>query len=420
MGFFPPDRTMLGYLHQTGRPREQIERAQRFLTAQSMLREPSHDEPVFTDVIEFDLTGVEATVAGPSRPQQRRRLEEVPRTAPQKTMLPGLDHGAVVIAAITSCTNTSNPRALITAGLLARNAIARGLAVKPWTKCSFAPGSRVASQLLADSGLQSALDHLGFNVVGHGCMTCMGNSGPLPADVESEIGGKGLSVAAVLSGNRNFEGRIHPLVRLSYLASPALVIAYALAGSVHIDLSNDPLGIDAKNEAVRLDDLWPSTEEVDRILDATDQRSRFLANRSKWLQGTDAWDSLAVEDGPSYGWDDEAGFIRCPPFLLDNVRAPLLSEDIIGARPLVLLGDAVTTDHISPISRIPAGTPAGVWLDQRGVPSSMYGSFSSRRLNHDVMLRGAFCQSAAAQSAGPEVGRRRDKAVSRRRDSADP
>ncbi|WP_043418352.1 aconitate hydratase AcnA [Cupriavidus basilensis] len=390
MAYFPPDAQTLAYLRRTGRPREHLTLVERFLRAQGMYREASDPEPRFTKVIDFDLGSVVAAVAGPSLPQQCRTLSEVPATIVSAEMGRALTHGAVVLAAITSCTNTSNPEALVTAGLLARNAVLRGLRVPAWVKTSFAPGSRVASELLSAAGLQRHLDTLGFHVVGHGCTTCMGNSGPLLPGVEARVKDERLSVAAVLSGNRNFEGRIHPAVRSAYLASPALVVAYALAGNLAVDLSSAPLGNSPEGAAVRLSDIWPAPEDVHAVLEGIQLESHFAANRRVWQLGSVEWDALPSADSAQYPWEGRAGYIRRPPFLETAVKRPLLSADIVGARPLLILGDAITTDHISPVSRISATSTAGRWLQEQGIAAASYGTFSARRLNHEVMLRGGF------------------------------
>lgn len=390
MGYFPGDALTLDYLRSTGRPEEQVHFVEAYLRAQNMLHEADSAEPQFTRVIEFDLGGVVPTLAGPSRPQERLTLDSVSTSVPAEITGGYLDHGHVVIAAITSCTNTSNPRGLIAAGLLARNALARGLVTAPWAKTSFAPGSRVASRMLQVSGLQAHLDDLGFNVVGHGCMTCMGNSGPLEPVIEQQIREKGLAVAAVLSGNRNFEGRIHPSCRLSYLASPALVVAYALAGTMRINLQIEPLGYDPHGGAVLLADLWPSDAEIDTLLASVDLHDLSVQNRDASFAGPQMWGRLAVPVEKQYPWDGLNGFIRRPPFLEAHLARPQLDADLMGARPLLLLGDSVTTDHISPVSRITESSEAGRWLLERKVPSVELASFSARRLNHDVMLRGGF------------------------------
>ncbi|WP_202124963.1 aconitate hydratase AcnA [Actinomadura physcomitrii] len=388
MAFFPADAQTLSYLESTGRDARQVALARSFLVAQGMLRTAESADPEFDEVIEFDLTEVRPTVAGPRRPDERLTLSQVPATAP----VPATDRnghevrdGDVVIAAITSCTNTANPRALAAAGLLARNAADRRLAVPPWVKTSFSPGSRAASRLLRTTGLQDHLDRLGFHVVGHGCTTCMGNSGPLDPAVEAAVVEGDLRVAAVVSGNRNFEGRIHPLARLGYLASPPLVVALALAGTVTTDLENEPLAHDDDGRPVHLADLWPSDAEIDQVIaHANTGPDRSLDDLIR------DWEGAAPPSSPDYDWDGEAGFIRRPPFLDPGLRRPQIEDDLRGARPLLVLGDAVTTDHISPVSRISSRSEAGGWLMAQGVPARSLASFSARRLNHDVMLRGAF------------------------------
>jgi aconitate hydratase len=367
MGFFPADAQTLTYL-----------------------RNDESTEPIFSRVIDFDLSSVERTLAGPSRPHDKLSLATLPDTVPVQSNTEGLSDGAVVIASITSCTNTSNPRALVAAGLLAKNAVAKGLRSAPWTKTSFAPGSRVASHLLQRAGLQQELNTLGFNVVGHGCMTCMGNSGPLDEFIEKSVKEKGLTVAAVLSGNRNFEGRIHPLCKLSYLASPPLVVALAIAGTAHIDLASQPIGVDAECEPIMLPDIWPTDAQIDAVLQSVDVRDFAAENRLSSFDGSHQWIELQPPSESEYDWDGEAGFIRKPPFLSAELVQSHLLDDVTGARPLLILGDSVTTDHISPVSRILPDSEAGRWLKSQGVKDEQLASFSARRLNHDVMLRGGF------------------------------
>lgn len=390
MGFFPADEQTLAYLELTGRSTENVAVVKDFLQAQGMLRDDTSPEPIFTQIIDFDLGSVRTTIAGPRRPQDKLSFSTLPTTVPPVNNSGNLDHGDIVIAAITSCTNTSNPRALIAAGLLAKKAVERGLHSAPWTKTSFGPGSRVASRMLHETGLQAALDELGFHVVGHGCMTCMGNSGPLKPEIEMAIKQSDLSVAAVLSGNRNFEGRIHPLCRLSYLASPPLVVAFALAGTVNIDFSTQAIATDQHGQPVMLDDLWPSGAEIDAILQSVDMRQLVAANHASFQQDTARWRSLDIPTQATYDWDDDTGFIRRPPFLDPKMAQSQLCSDLLDARPLLLLGDSITTDHISPVSRITDDLEAGRWLRSKGVQSAALGSFSARRLNHDVMLRGGF------------------------------
>jgi aconitate hydratase len=390
--FFPADERTLAYLRETGRPAEHVAFVEAYLRAQGMLWSPEAEEPDYAEVVEFDLGSVRPTVAGPSRPSQRLGFPDVPATTPARTGASGLDHGDVVLAAITSCTNTSNPRALVTAGLLARAALDRGLRVPPHVKTTFAPGSASVARLLENAGLQPALDKLGFHVGGYGCMTCMGNSGPLDPAVEAEVSARDLAVAAVLSGNRNFEGRVHPSCRLAYLASPPLVVAYALAGRMDVVLTEEPLG-----EDVYLADVWPSTDDVERALSSGSGGGADTgAARKRWLA---AFPPDAGEE--VFPWDGEAGFLRRPPFLDGDLAAPAATGDVLGARPLLVLGDGVTTDHISPVARIAAGSPAGRWLSERGVPAREHASFSARRLNHDVMLRGGFANPRLRNLAVP-------------------
>ncbi|QKW35647.1 aconitate hydratase AcnA [Actinomadura sp. NAK00032] len=395
MAFFPPDAQTLAYLRATGRPNDHVDVVEAFLRAQQMLWSTNAPEPEFSSVIEVDLGEVRPTIAGPKRPDQRRTLPELPLSA-ELPAAPASRHGRtepthgdVVVAAITSCTNTSNPRALVAAGLLARNALSLGLSVPPWTKTSFAPGSPAASRLLESAGLQDALDQLGFHLVGHGCTTCMGNSGPLPPTVEEAIRAENLQVAAVLSGNRNFEGRIHPHVPLAYLASPPLVVALALSGTVAIDLVTEPIGEDRHGRPVSLGDIWPTEADIDHALDAATGTAQKLA-RSSFPASSDQWDRLEHPKTRDYDWDPEPGFIRRPPFLGAELARPGLDGDIREARPLMILGDMVTTDHISPVSRIGPAGEAGRWLLERGVPRESLAGFSAWRLNHDVMIRGGF------------------------------
>ncbi|PZH20299.1 aconitate hydratase AcnA [Streptomyces sp. NTH33] len=409
MAFFPSDRATLAYLRATGRPEQHVALAEAFLTAQGMLATPGAPEPRFATTVDLDLSSVGRSMAGPARPHQRLRLDQVPagtgspRTDAARART-RLRDGDIVIAAITSCTNTSNPRAMAAAGLLARNAVARGMAVPPWVKTSLAPGSHSASRMLAGTGLQEALDRLGFHVVGHGCATCMGNSGPLSGDTEEEIVARDVAVAAVLSGNRNFPGRVHPRVPAAYLASPPLVVAAALAGSVLVDLERDPLGFDAAGRPVHLHELWPSAQEIDSLVESPVARAA-LGAAARLLPvaphvPTDSphfTESLHSADSTGERgrlWGDVSGSIRRPPFA-DLAAAGFgqvgtVHGDLLGARQLLLLGDGVTTDDISPVSRIAPDSAAGRWLLERNVAPDQLGSFSSRRLNHDVMLRGGF------------------------------
>ena len=403
MGFFPADRATIDYLRSTGRSEEHIALVEAFLKAQGLLAQPGAPRPQYSQIVEFDLGQVEPVVAGPSSPDQKLKLSEVPKTVPARQQTPGLNNGDVVIAAITSCTNTSNPRLLIAAALLARNAVNRGLKTKPWVKTSFAPGSRIASAILAKSGLQRWLDALGFEIVGFGCTTCMGNSGPLTEEVSSQIKSSNLSVAAVLSGNRNFPGRIHPLCRLSYLASPKLVVAYALSGSMHTDLATDPIGVGSDGRPVYFSDVAPPDAEVEAILNSVNLPSLAAANRSNRTDGSAQWQSLEFARTDAYPWEGISGFIRRPPFLQSELRRSQLDGDIEGARILLLLGDRITTDHISPVSAIPPDSEAGKWLRSQGVSAENLTSYSARRLNHDVMLRGGFANPQLQNQLAGEV-----------------
>jgi aconitate hydratase len=381
MAYFPADARTLDYLATTGRP---VDLVRAYLAAQGMLYD---SEPEYDDLLELDLSTVERTIAGPSHPHETLRPADLGRQ-PAAHRAGELCDGDVVIAAITSCTNTSNPRAMAAAGLLARNAVARGLTVASWTKTSLTPGSRATAELLRASGLQPALDELGFQVAGFGCGTCMGNSGPLSGELTRQIREHGLSVSAVLSGNRNFPGRIHPDVTHSYLASPPLVVAFALAGRTTIDLDREPLGTDRAGKPVLLKDIWPGDEEIDATVAATGQTS--LGRSASLPVTTSRWEQLPRPGGDSYDWEGETGMIRRPPFADAEVSRPVREGNIVGARPLLVLGDDITTDHISPVARILPDSAAGEWLTERGTARETLGSYSSRRLNHDVMLRGGF------------------------------
>lgn len=401
MGFFPADMATLAYLRATGRPPRNVDMAEAFLTVQGLLRTGEDEGLTYSRTITFELGEVEPTVAGPSRPEQRRALSEVPATAPTAKGSGAIDHGSVAIAAITSCTNTSNPKMLVTAGLLARNAVAKGLQAAPWVKTSFAPGSRAAADVLVQSGLQTSLDALGFNLVGFGCTTCMGNSGALDPKVTAAITEGGLSAAAVISGNRNFEGRVHPLCKLAYLASPPLVVAYAIAGTVQRDLSTQAVGADRHGTPVMLSDIWPSDDDVAAALAAVKHAQPLTAEAADSHQ---RWHQIQPSQDKAYDWEREAGFIRRPPFLEQEVIRPLANQDILGARALVLLGDDITTDHISPVARILPGSEAARWLDSFDVPASAYTSYSARRLNHDVMIRGGFANPELANALAKRRG----------------
>ena len=403
-GFFPVDAETIHYLELTARQPDRIALVEAYARAQGWWRQADAPEPAFTDSIELDLGAVEPAIAGPRRPQDRIALgraaaafgddlEGLSGRAEARTVACAGDaiaDGAVVIAAITSCTNTSNPSVMIGAGLVARKARARGLAVKPWVKTSFAPGSQVVTDYLTASGLQPDLDALGFNLVGYGCTTCIGNSGPLPEPVAAAIAEGDLAVAAVLSGNRNFEGRIHPLVRANYLASPPLVVAYALAGSMTVDLTTAPLGSDTDGAPVYLKDVWPSAAEVRAVRDSALTPARFSARYADVFRGDAAWQAVPAGSGRTYDWQEDSTYVRHPPFFADMGAAPAPVRDIAGARLLALLGDSVTTDHISPAGVIQADSPAGRYLVAAGVAPADFNSYGSRRGNHEVMMRGTF------------------------------
>jgi aconitate hydratase len=398
---FPVDDETLAYLRQTGRPEEQVALVEAYAKTNALWREPGAG-PDFDEALELDLSTVEPTVAGPRRPQDKVRLQDLrenfrdayPRVSERKPVAVGgttIDHGSVAIAAITSCTNTSNPTVMIGAGLLARNALARGLSVNSTVKTSLAPGSRAVTEYYRAAGLLDPLEKLGFGVVGYGCTTCIGNSGPLDTDVAQAIEENDLVVTAVLSGNRNFEGRIHPLARASYLASPPLVVAFALAGKVEIDLLNEPLGTGSDGQEVFLADIWPTPEEVKETIAASVSPDIFRRIYASVFDGDERWRALPVPVGSSrYAWDDASTYVARPPFLDGVTREPAPVADIEGARVLALLGDSVTTDHISPAGTIPAWSPAGQWLQEHGVTPAEFNSYGARRGQHEVMMRGTF------------------------------
>ena len=411
-GLFPVDGETIDYLRLSGRPEEDIALVEAYAKAQGMWRDPAV-EPVFTDTLELDLGTVVPSLAGPSRPQDRVAMSDL-RTAfddalalqgrkdAGRVAVPGEDfdlgHGDVVIAAITSCTNTSNPAVMLGAGLVARRALERGLSVKPWVKTSLAPGSKVVTEYLDETGLGDALDALGFNLVGYGCTTCIGNSGPLPEPISSTIGEGDLVVASVLSGNRNFEGRVHQEVRTNWLASPPLVVAYAIAGTTRIDLASDPIGQDGDGNDVFLADIWPSTREVS---DAVAQVSAEMFQRQyeDVFAGPEAWRAIRTDDGGTYAWENST-YIKQPPFFSVGTH-PDQELAVHGARILALLGDSVTTDHISPAGAIQPTSPAGEYLQQAGVVVSDFNSYGSRRGNHEVMKRGTFANIRIRNEMAP-------------------
>ena len=408
MGFFPVDDETLRYLRRTGRPAKEVDVVERYAKEQGLFRTDDTPEPRFTDVLALDLGTVEPSLAGPKRPQDRIALGQMKEAFEEALRTPvgnsgyGLDeqkivaanaeigHGAVVIAAITSCTNTSNPSVMVAAGLLAKKAVDRGLSVRAHVKTSLAPGSRVVSDYLDRAGLTPYLERLGFHTVGYGCTTCIGNSGPLPAPVVTAIEGGDLVAASVLSGNRNFEGRVHPHVKANYLASPPLVVAYALAGRVDVDLTAQPLGRDADGEAVFLRDIWPSQDEIAKTIARALKPEMFETRYGNVFDGNEMWNAVAGQAGDLYAWQAESTYVQEPPFFLD--LSPELDEiaDIAGARVLAKLGDSVTTDHISPAGSIAVDSPAGRYLISKGVEPKDFNSYGSRRGNHEVMMRGTF------------------------------
>ncbi|HIE0435732.1 TPA: aconitate hydratase AcnA [Proteus mirabilis] len=407
-GFFPIDEITLDYLRLTGREEQEITLVEVYSKEQGLWRHAG-DEPIFTSTLSLDMGTVEASLAGPKRPQDRVNLLNVPKAFkaaveletnkkplaqyPQVTIdnQPPftLTDGAVVIAAITSCTNTSNPNVLMAAGLLAKNAVEKGLQRKPWVKSSLAPGSKVVTDYLALAGLTPYLDKLGFNLVGYGCTTCIGNSGPLLAPIEEAIKDNDLTIAAVLSGNRNFEGRIHPLVKTNWLASPPLVVAYALSGNMNIDLTKEPLGEDKQGNPVYLKDIWPDSKAIADAVEKV-KTQMFHKEYSAVFDGDETWQSLKIQDTPVYAWQPDSTYIRHPPFFEGMTKTPEAIKDIHQASILAILGDSVTTDHISPAGNIKADSPAGRYLREHGVEPKDFNSYGSRRGNHEVMMRGTF------------------------------
>ncbi|MCL2789408.1 MAG: aconitate hydratase AcnA [Desulfobulbus sp.] len=395
MGFFPTDSETLRYLRLSGRPQEQVELVERYCRHQGFFYTPDSAEPAYSVVYDIPLDSVTPSLAGPRRPQDLLPMagvrEDFSRQfAPQAPATAGLADGAVVIAAITSCTNTSNPDVMIGAGLLARKARARGLTSKPWVKTSLAPGSRVVTRYLEQSGLLPDLEALGFYVVGYGCTTCIGNSGPLSDAVSAEIRERNLVAAAVLSGNRNFEARIHPQVRANYLASPPLVVAYALAGTVLIDLEREPLGVDGQSQPVYLLEIWPTEEEIRSAASQSLTPELFTASYGSVFAGDAQWNELHGGSGHLYQWDPASSYIREPPFFQELNPEPRPVAEIAGARILALFGDSITTDHISPAGSIGPQTPAGLYLQGLGIRPADFNSYGSRRGNHEVMMRGTF------------------------------
>ncbi len=427
MGFFPIDAETLHYLERTARPAELIDLVERYARAQGLFRTDDTPDPVFSDTLELDLGTVVPSMAGPKRPQDRVPLTAMKQSFESALRAPvaargfGLDdaalarkavvsqngsryeltHGAVVIAAITSCTNTSNPSVMLGAGLLARNAVEKGLRVPPYVKTSLAPGSRVVTEYLREAGLLPYLERLGFHVVGYGCTTCIGNSGPLPAQVAAAIEAQSLVAVSVSSGNRNFEGRINPLARANYLASPPLVVAYALAGTVDIDLYNEPIGHNDTGEAVYLRDIWPTQEQIKAAIAASIRPEMFARQYANVFDGGPQWQAIDSGDAQVYTWNPDSTYIQEPPFFLDLPLQPEPIRAISGARVLALLGDSVTTDHISPAGSIPKDSPAGQYLIDHDVPPQWFNSYGSRRGNDRVMTRGTFANIRLRNQLAP-------------------
>lgn len=416
MGYFPVDEETLRYMRLTGRSEEVITRTEAYLRAQGLFREANSPEPEFTDTLELDLGSVVPSLAGPKRPQDRVALTDMKDTFRKALTAPVKDrgfelsqealtkeatfgtnggstqmkHGAVVIAAITSCTNTSNPSVLVAAGLVAKKAVEKGLNVKPYVKTSLAPGSRVVTEYLKKAGLIDPLSKLGFNVIAYGCTTCIGNSGPLPGEVAKAVTGSDLVASAVISGNRNFEGRVHPLVKANFLASPPLVVAYALAGTVDIDLNNEPLGVGSDGKEVYLKDLWPTQKEIQESVAAYVTSEMFSEKYSDVFSGSDMWKNISVKEGDLFEWSEESTYIHHPPYFQTlSLDVPTI-QPIKGARVLGLFGDSITTDHISPAGNIAVDSPAGKFLQERGVQPKDFNQYGTRRGNDLVMARGTF------------------------------
>ncbi|RLQ89106.1 aconitate hydratase AcnA [Notoacmeibacter ruber] len=409
VSFFPIDGESLDYLTATNRTDDRIALVEAYAKAQGMWRETDSEDPVFTDTLELDLGDVVPSLAGPKRPETRIALTDMKskfhdsivneygktvESLSEKHQVEGTDyavgHGNVAIAAITSCTNTSNPSVLIGAGLLARNANKLGLKQKPWVKTSFAPGSQVVAEYMEDAGLQTELDKLGFNLVAFGCTTCIGNSGPLPAPVSKAVNDHDLIMSGVLSGNRNFEGRISPDVQANYLASPPLVVAYALAGTVDIDLQNDPIGTGSDGQDVYLKDIWPSSKEIQDFIQKYVTRALFEKKYAEVFTGDENWQAVDAPEGQTYTWDDASTYVQNPPYFVGMGKTPEQVTNIENARVLALLGDKITTDHISPAGSIKADSPAGHYLMDHGVQPVDFNQYGTRRGNHEVMMRGTF------------------------------
>ena len=419
-GIFPIDNESLRYLTLSGRSDEQVALVEAYMKAQGMFHTAGQPDAEYSTVLELDMSTVQPSLAGPKRPQDRVLLSAM-RQNYEENMAPlsagragegsvpvvnegesfDLEDGAVVIAAITSCTNTSNPAVMLGAGLVARNAVARGLKVKPWVKTSLGPGSRVVTDYLVKAGLMDDLDALGFNVVGYGCTTCIGNSGPLPEPIGNAIRENDLVACSVLSGNRNFEGRVHADVKMNYLASPPLVVAYALAGSLKVDLTRDPLGEDSDGNPVYLKDIWPTTHEVQEVVSNSVTSEMFRSSYSSVFQGDERWNSIDSPQGESFDWQDDSTYVQNPPYFRGMTLELPGIPTIKGARCLAKLGDSITTDHISPAGAIKEDSPAGAYLKSRGVQRADFNSYGSRRGNHEVMMRGTFANVRLRNQLAP-------------------
>ncbi len=406
---FPVDAETLRFLGETGRG-DVCELVAAYTRAQGMWREDGAPPPSFSETLRVDLDTIVPSVAGPRRPQDRHPLGDAPASfralygeRRSETAGQPVADGSVVIAAITSCTNTSNPSVMIAAGLLARNAVARGLSSQPWVKTSLAPGSRVVTDYLERAGLAEPLDALGFNLVGYGCTTCIGNSGPLSAAIDEAIREGDLAVVSVLSGNRNFEGRIHPLVKASYLASPPLVVAYAIAGSIDVDLTTEPLGVDTAGAPVYLADVWPTAAEIRETIATAVGADQFEAEYARVWEGDDHWRAMPAPSGALFAWDETSTYVQEPPYFANLSTTPQPVADIVDARALAVLGDSVTTDHISPAGSFSAEGPAGRYLTEHGVERADFNSFGSRRGNHEVMIRGTFANIRLRNALVPGV-----------------
>ncbi len=415
-GIFPVDDICLDYLRFTGRPEDRVDLVEAYMKEQGLFHTADSPEAEYSDTLELDLGDVTPSLAGPKRPQDRIQLSDVKNsfvTGLEALKWPGsneagsngaggpvsvswrgedgsLDHGSVVIAAITSCTNTSNPSVMVGAGLLAKNAVERGLDVQPWVKTSLAPGSKVVTDYLEESGLMDSLEALNFHLVGYGCTTCIGNSGPVPEPISQAIRDNQLVAVSVLSGNRNFEGRISPDVRANYLASPPLVVAYALAGRIDIDLASEPLGEGKDGEPVYLEDIWPSSAEIAEVVQSSVRSEMFERQYAAVYDGDEQWNSMDVPEGETYAWEPDSTYVKLPPYFVGISRQPAGIADLSGARALAVVGDSITTDHISPAGAIKVDSPAGQYLIEHGVNPRDFNSYGSRRGNHEVMMRGTF------------------------------